>query len=68
MSYSTTMELGRTVSSAFAKVGRDDARVSPDQSDLIAVSVFVVLGLLLTAAFFTIGFGAEIGEILAIST
>jgi hypothetical protein len=56
------------VSDAFAEVGRDtDTRVSVDETDLIAVMLFTAIGLLLTAAFFTGGFGAEIGQILAVS-
>jgi hypothetical protein len=64
--YSTSTEVGRRVFSAFAR-DRDDARVSADQADLIALFLFVAIGLLLTAAFFALGFGAEVGEILAAS-
>jgi hypothetical protein len=67
MFYSTITEVGRTVSDAFARVGRDDKRVSADQVDLTAVLLFVAGGLSLTAAFFTLGFWAEIGQILAAS-
>jgi hypothetical protein len=49
--YSTTAELGRAVSDAFAKVGRNDMRVSVDQTDLIVVLQFVAIGLVLTAIF-----------------
>jgi len=67
--YSLTSEIGRGVFNAFARVvDRDNARVPADQSDLIVVLLFVVIGLLLTAAFFTAGFAAEIGDILAVST
>jgi hypothetical protein len=62
MFYSTITEV---VSDALAKVGRDDTQVSADQADLTAVILFVAVGLLLTAAFVTVGFGAEIGQILA---
>jgi hypothetical protein len=65
--YSATTEVGRAVSHAFAKVERDYARVPTDQVDLKAVLLFVALGLSLTAAFFALGFGAEIGDILAAS-
>jgi hypothetical protein len=65
MFYSPITEVGRTVSDAFAKVGRDDKRISADQADLKGVLLFVAVGLLLTAAFFTLGFGAEVGPILA---
>jgi hypothetical protein len=60
-------EIERAVFNAFARE-RDDARVSADQADLIAVFLFVAVGLLLTAAFFALGLAAEIGEILAAST
>jgi hypothetical protein len=65
--YSTSTEVGRGAFNAFAR-DRDDARVSADQTDLVAVFLFVAIGLLLTAAFFMLGFGAEIGEILAVAT
>jgi hypothetical protein len=65
--YSTSTEVGRRVFSKFAR-DRDDARVSADQADLIALFLFVAIGLLLTAAFFALGLAAEIGEILAAST
>jgi hypothetical protein len=66
MFHSTTMEIGGAVSDAFAKVGRDDAHVPPDQADLTAVILLVAIGLLLTEAF-TASFWAEIGQILAVS-
>jgi hypothetical protein len=65
----TTTEIGRGVFNAIARVvDRDVERVAADQADLIVVLLFVAIGLLLTAAFVTLGFGAEIGEILAVST
>jgi hypothetical protein len=68
MSFSTT-EIGRGVFNAFARVvDRDVERVAADQADLIVVLLFVAIGLLLTAAFVMIGFGAEIGQILGVST
>jgi len=67
MFHSTTMEVGRAVSDAFTKVGRDDTRVSADQVDLIVVLQFVAIGLLLTAIFFTVGSLSELGQILAVS-
>ena len=65
MFYSTTLELGRATSDAFAKVGHDDARVSADQADLIVVLLFVAIGVLLTATFFMASPLAELGQILA---
>jgi hypothetical protein len=68
MSISTT-EIGRGVFNAIARVvDRDVGRVAADRADLIVVLLFVAIGLLLTAAFVALGFGAEIGEILAVST
>ena len=65
----TTTEIGRGVFNAIARVvDRDVERVAADQADLIVVLLFVAIGLLLTAAFVTIGFGAEIGQTLAVST
>jgi hypothetical protein len=67
--YSLTLEIGRGVFSAFVRmVDRDDARVPADLSELIIVLLFVAIGLLLTAAFFTLGFGVEFGQTLAVST
>jgi hypothetical protein len=67
--YSLTSEIGRGAFNAFARViDRDDTRVPADQADLIAVLLFVIVGLLLTAAFFILGFGVEPGQILAVST
>jgi hypothetical protein len=66
MFYSTITEVGRTVSDALARVGRDDTHLA-ERADLTAVLLFVAGGLLLTAAFFTAGFGAEIGQVLAAS-
>jgi hypothetical protein len=65
-SYSVTSEIGRSLFNAFTKVvDRDDARVPADQADLIVVLLFVAIGLLLTAVFVLLGFGVEIGQILA---
>ena len=58
--YSSTMEGERIDFNAFARVDRNDARVVADQADLTAVILFAAIGLLLTAAFFTLGFGTEI--------
>lgn len=52
---------------AFAKGDRADARVLADTADLTAVISFVAIGLLLTAAFFTLGFGTQILLTLAAS-
>jgi hypothetical protein len=68
MMYSAPIKVGRAVFDEFAKVDRDDARVSADQADLIVVLLFVAIGLLLTGVFFMLGFGADIGQILAVST
>lgn len=62
--HSITMEVGRAVSDAFTKVERDDTGGSADQS---VVLLFVAGGLLLTVAFLIAGFGAEIGQALAVS-
>jgi hypothetical protein len=66
--YSVTAEIGRSFFNAFTKVDRDDARVIADHADLIVVLLFVAIGLLLTAVFVLLGFGVEIGEILAAAT
>jgi hypothetical protein len=58
--YSTSTEVGRTVS----KVSARDTLTPADQADLKAVLLFVTIGLLLTAAFSILGFGAEIGRIM----
>jgi ABC-type xylose transport system permease subunit len=60
--YSLTTEIGRDV---FARANRDNGRVSADHADLIAVLLFVAVGLFATAAFFILG--ADIGQILAAS-
>jgi hypothetical protein len=44
---------------------RDDALVPADQVDLMLVLLFVAIGILLTAVFFTLGFWVEFGRILA---
>jgi ABC-type xylose transport system permease subunit len=58
--YSLTTEIGRD---AFARANRDNAWVSADQADLIAVLLFVAMGLLATAAFLMLG--GEIGQIVS---
>jgi ABC-type xylose transport system permease subunit len=58
--YSLATEIGRD---AFARTNRDHARVSADQADLIAVLLFVAIGLLATAAFLMLG--GEIGQIVS---
>jgi len=66
--YSLTTEIGRGLFNAFARANRDNAWVS---SDLIAVLLFVAIGLLLTAAFFIffiLGLTTQIGQIVAVST
>jgi hypothetical protein len=64
--YSLTTEIGRGVFSAFARVvDRVEARAPTDQAHLVAVLLFVAIGLLLTAAFFILGFAVEFGRILA---
>jgi uncharacterized transporter YbjL len=66
--YSVTAEIGRSFFNAFTKVvDRDDARVPSDQVDLMPVLLFVALGILLTAVFFTLGFWVEFGRILAVA-
>ncbi|MBO0754852.1 MAG: hypothetical protein J2P54_03255 [Bradyrhizobiaceae bacterium] len=65
--HSTTMEGGRAEFNVFARIDHDDARALADEADLTAVIIFVAIGLLLTAAFFTLGFGTEIVRILAAS-
>jgi hypothetical protein len=55
-----TTEVGRSIFKMFARADRE--------ADLIVVLLFVAIGLLLTAAFVMLGFGAEIGQILAVAT
>jgi hypothetical protein len=57
--FSLTTEIGRD---ALARANHDNARVSADQADLIAVLLFVAFA---TVAFLILG--AEIGQILAAS-
>jgi hypothetical protein len=64
MVYAITTQVGHTVSNTISKVERADTPVSADQG---AIFLFVAIGLLLTAAFFTLGFGVEIGQIMAVS-
>jgi len=64
--YSLTAEIGRGVFNAFARVvDLVDARSPADQAHLIAVLLFVAIGLLLTTVFFILGFAVEFGTILA---
>jgi hypothetical protein len=65
--YLTTTEISHAVSRVRAQVGRDDIPVPADRSDLEAILLFTALGLLLTAVFFSLGFGPMIGQILAAS-
>jgi hypothetical protein len=60
--YSTTTEVGRVSDAA------NDARVSVGDGDLIVVMLFAAIGLLLAASCVALGFGAEVGQILAVST
>jgi hypothetical protein len=59
--YSTTSEVGRVSHTA------NDVRVSVG-GDLIVVTLFAAIGLLLAAACVALGSGAEVGQILAVST
>jgi hypothetical protein len=61
--FSTTTDFERTAFGAFATVRRDE-RASVDEGDLLIVMLFVAIGLLLTAIFFTGSF-AEFGQILS---
>jgi uncharacterized RDD family membrane protein YckC len=66
--YSLTLEIGRGIFNAFARVvDRDGGRVSADQADLIVVLLFVAIGVLLTAIFFIASSLADFGQILAVS-
>jgi hypothetical protein len=65
--YLTTTEIGRVVFRLRAKFGRDEIHVAADRSDLETIILFMALGLSLTAVFFSLGFGPEIGRILAAS-
>lgn len=67
MSYSTTMDHERTVSDAFAKLGLDDPHVSAIQAEMTVVLLFVAIGVLLTATFFTVSPLADLGQILAVA-
>jgi hypothetical protein len=68
MMSTVTTEVRRGIFNMFARADRDDARIPANQADLIVVLLFVAIGLFLTAAFVALGFGAEIGQILAVST
>jgi hypothetical protein len=63
--YSTTTEFARTVFWVCANIGHDDKRDTADPTDLATIFLFVAVGLVLTAVFFSLGFGAEFGRILA---
>jgi predicted Co/Zn/Cd cation transporter (cation efflux family) len=67
MFHSTTIEIGRGVFRACAKVGRDDTRVPVGRSDLTPIFLLIAGGLLLTALFFSLGFGPETSRMLAAS-
>jgi hypothetical protein len=61
--YSTTTEFARTS----ANIGHDDKSETADQSDLATIFLLIAMGLLMTAVFFSLGFGPEFGGILATS-
>jgi hypothetical protein len=63
---STTTEIGRAAFKVCSRVGRDDI-LPTDRSDLTAIFLFIALGLLLTAVFFSLGFGPEFNRVLAAS-
>lgn len=65
--YSTNTEVRRDDLNASARIDRDDARVPAIQIDLMAVFLFIAIGLWLTVVIFMLGFGAEIGQILGAS-
>jgi hypothetical protein len=65
--FSTATDFGNTASDTFATLGRD-TRTSVGEGDLIVVMLFAALGLLLAAACVALGSGAEVGQILAVST
>jgi hypothetical protein len=65
MVWTITTEVGRGIFKMFARADRDDALVPVDQVDLMLVLLFVAIGILLTAVFFTLGFWVEFGRILA---
>ena len=67
MTFHSTTTIGRIVFRVRAKVGRDDIRVPANQSDLETIFLFIALGLTVTAVFFSLGFGPEIGLTLAAS-
>jgi hypothetical protein len=64
---STTTEIGCAAFKVCSRVGRDDIRIPTDRSDLTAIFLFIALGLLLTAVFFSLGFGPEFNRVLAAS-
>jgi hypothetical protein len=66
-SNSTTTQFDRTVFGAEANGGHDDNRDTGDQSELTIIILLIAAGLVLTAAFFAVGFGPEFGRILATS-
>jgi hypothetical protein len=61
--YSATTEFARTS----ANIGHDDKCETADQSDLTTIFLLIAVGLLMTAVFFSLGFGPEFGGILATS-
>jgi hypothetical protein len=65
MMWTITTEVGRGIFKMFARCDRDEALVPADQVDLMLVLLFVAIGILLTAVFFTLGFWVEFGRILA---
>jgi hypothetical protein len=66
-SNSTTKQFDRTVFGTGANVIHGDERDTGDQSELTIIILLIAAGLVLTAAFFAVGFGAEFGRILATS-
>jgi len=63
--YPPNTEVGRAALNAFATVDRDDAHVPADHAELTVLILSVAVGL--TATFFALGCGADIGQILATS-
>jgi hypothetical protein len=66
-SNSTTTQFDRTVLGTGANVVHGDKRDTGDQSELTIIILLTAAGLVLTAAFFAVGFGPEFGRILATS-
>jgi hypothetical protein len=65
--HSTTTEFARTAFKVGENIGHDDKHDTADQSDLTTIFLFIAIGLLMTAIFFSLGFGPEFGGILATS-